>query len=365
MLRHLLTHIPRPGTRPGHLGSDTDVEAERVLPLTVYRIDYAGGVEPREASYKDAGRALAEPRRENGVSWLHFEGDPGPSLLAQLRDGFGLHPLAVEDVLHRGQRPKLETYDDHIFAILLRPVRTGTGLTFEQVSLFVGHGFVLSFHAGTEDLFAPVRQRALEGKGRIAEPDPDYLSYCLADVVVDHGFPVLEAYAEDLETIEEDIFTDDRSDPVPAIHAIRRDLAGMRKLQWRHIAMLAEWIRVRAEHDLLSEENAPYFRDAEDHAQRVGDLLESYLDTTGSLLDAHLSLSSAKLNQVMKMLTLIATVFMPLTFIAGIYGMNFDPEASPWNMPELSAYYGYPIALLAMALMGAVMYLYFRFRRWL
>jgi magnesium transporter len=365
MLRHLLAQIPRPGTRPGHLGSDTDVEAERVLPLTVYRIDYAGGTEPREATYEDAGQALVEPRRENGVTWLHFEGDPTPSLLAKIRDDFGLHPLAVEDVLHRGQRPKLETYDDHVFAVLLRPVRTEAGLAFEQVGLFMGDGFVLSFHGGTEDIFAPVRQRVKEGKGRIAYADPDYLSYCLADVVIDHGFPVLEEYAETLESIEEDIFSDNGGDPVPGIHAARRDLAGMRKVQWRHIAMLAEWISIRAEHELLSEENAPYFRDAEDHAQRVSDLLESYLDTTGSLLDAHLSLSSAKLNQVMKMLTLIATIFMPLTFIAGIYGMNFDPEASPWNMPELTTYYGYPIALLVMLLMGIGMYLYFRFRRWL
>lgn len=361
MLRYLLAHIPRPGARPGDLGSDA--ESVRELPLTVYRMDYASGETPVQATFEDPARALATPPRVDGLIWLHFEGDPNPSLLTQLREHFGLHPLAVEDVLHRGQRPKLEPYDDHIFAILARPVRTAEGLTFEQVSLFVGAGFVLSFHAGSEDIFAPVRQRVMEGKGRIGRADPDYLSYCLADVVVDYGFPVLESYTEDLETIEEQIFAGGRSDPVPAIHAVRRDLTGMRKVQWRQATMVADWIRT--EHALLSDDNVPYFRDAEDHAQRVADLLESCLDTTGSLLDAHLSLSSARLNEVMKVLTLIATIFMPLTFVAGIYGMNFDPGASPWNMPELSAYYGYPIALLVMLLMGIAMFLFFRFRRWL
>ncbi|MES1942719.1 magnesium and cobalt transporter CorA [Salinisphaera sp. PC39] len=361
MLRHFLAHIPRPGARPGDLSADTPPPRE--LPLSVHRVDYGDGTAPVQTRHDDPGDALTAPRRTGGLCWLHFQGEPGPELLARVRETFDLHPLAVEDVLHLGQRPKLEPFDDQVFAILTRPVRDDDGLRFEQISLFVGDGYLLSFHAGTEDIFAPVRQRIMEGKGRIARADPDYLGYCLADVVVDHGFPVLESYADDLEAIEEDIFADRHADPVPAIHAVRRDLIGMRKMQWRLITMVTDWLR--AEHPLLSEENVPYFRDAEDHAQRVGDLLESYLDTTGSLLDAHLSLSSARLNDVMKMLTLIATIFMPLTFIAGIYGMNFDPAASPWNMPELSHRYGYPLALLSMVVMGVAMYLYFRFRRWL
>ncbi|MDA3921763.1 MAG: magnesium/cobalt transporter CorA [Salinisphaera sp.] len=235
-------------------------------------------------------------------------------------------------------------------------------MVFQQISLFIGDGFVLSFHAGDHDVFAAVRERVHAAHGRIAHAESDYLGYCLADVVVDVGFAVMVAYNDQLETLENQIFEDRTDNLIGVIHAMRRRLIGMRKILLSQNELFVRWVGI--EHPLIHDDNRPYFRDVQDHAKRVVDLADGYYDATGSLLATHLSLASARLNDVMRVLTLIATIFMPLSFLVGVYGMNFDTK-SPWNMPELSFQYGYPVLLGAMLLLVIGMLFYFRRKRWI
>ena len=274
-----------------------------------------------------------------------------------------MHPLAVEDVLNVGQRPKFEPYDAQVFLVDVMPNRDERGIVFEQVSLFIGSTYVISFHAGEEDPFTAVCQRIHEGKGRIRVGGPDYLAYALADVIVDLGFPVVEAYTDELEALEDDVFEERAPDPVQAIHSIRRDLTALRRMVWHQTRMLTELLA--EEHSLVQPENMPYFRDAADHSQRVLDQLETCREMSSSLLDTHLSLVSNRMNDVMKVLTIIATIFIPLSFVAGLYGMNFDPEASPWNMPELGTRYGYVTLIGVMIVIAAGMLVYFRRKKWI
>lgn len=358
MLRYLLPEHLRPGERPGAL-ADSDATPASNHPLRIRHLSFdTHSVTETEYTDFDECPGTAIPGR---VDWLHFQGGVSPALLRQLRDTFDLHPLALEDIQNVGQRPKMEVYGENLFVTVARPTVTDSGPGFEQVSLFVSAELVLSFHAGSEDIFAPVRQRIHAGKGRIRTGGAGYLLYALTDVVVDHGFPVLERYADALDTLEERIFSDPRRDPVPAIHAIKRDLIGLRKVLWHQSAMLGHLLR--SDHALLDESTRPYLRDADDHARRINDLLDGYRDACTSLLDTHLSLSAARLNDIMKVLTLIATIFMPLSFLAGIYGMNFD-TASPYNMPELGYRYAYPILLGVMIVSLVGMLTYFRRRKW-
>lgn len=358
MLRYLLPHTTRPGSRPGALVADADPPVPH--PLQIWHVCFDAETVD-EASYDTVGH-WPDEATGGRCDWFHFQGDVPAPVLERLRASFQLHPLAVEDVHKLGQRPKLEIFEHNLFVVMVLPVRRDGILHFEQVSLFIGSNQVLSFHAGGGDLFASVRRRLHEGRGRIRHGGTDYLLYALADVVVDHGFPLLETYAEELEALEEQIFTEPRRDPVAAIHTIKRDLIGLRKVLWHQDAMLVDLIR--SEHILIDDIDLPYFRDAEDHARRINDLLDGYRDTCTSLLATHLSLSSARLSDVMKVLTMIATIFLPLSFMAGVYGMNFD-TSSPWNMPELGYPYAYPILIAVMLAVAGGMLGFFRWRKWI
>lgn len=358
MLRYLLPENLLPGSRPGALARDTEVIRQHRLVIRHVSYDPAGATEADYQNFDQCPDITASTR----LDWLHFQGDAPPSVLARLRDSFGLHPLAVEDVQNIGQRPKLEIFDDCLFVTMALPRRDDTGLRFEQISVFASPQLVLSFHAGGEDLTAPIRQRIQAGKGRIRHAGADYLMYALIDLIVDFDFPLLETYADELDALEEDIFSRPRENPVSSIHRIKSDLIGLRKVLWHQSVMLADI--VRAEHPLLVADNLPYYRDAEDHARRVNDLLDGYRDACGSLLDTHLSLSSARLNDTMKVLTVISTIFIPLSFVAGLYGMNFDTDL-PGNMPELSLPYAYPVLLGGMLTLAVGMLILFRRRGWL
>ncbi len=344
----------KPGARPGALGeAPGNITHIRVM-------DYnAEGV--NEKTFDSIDEVLHFCRSAN-TTWVHIQGQAGADDLRQLREAFGMHPLAVEDVMNIGQRPKFEPYDTQVFLVDVVPQRDGHNIEFEQVSIFLGKGYVISFYASDNDVFAPVRTRIHEGKGRIRNGGADYLAYALTDLIVDHGFPVLESYAEELEALEEDIFTERAPDPVQAIHSTRRDLTALRRMIWHQTEMLRELLQ--DEHDLIQAETLPYFRDAADHSQRVLDLLETCREMSASLLDTHLSLVSNRMNDIMKVLTIIATIFIPLSFVAGLYGMNFDTD-SPWNMPELSWKYGYFTLLGVMFSIFIGMLVYFRRKKWL
>lgn len=362
MLHYLLSRHPRPGERPGAL-VDAYPVADAACPLTVYRMDFGGESETLERVDDELNAALVAPEQhDHRLTWLHFEGDIRAADIERLGEAFHLHPLALEDVLNVGQRPKLDAYRYSVFACLALPVIRDEQPTFQQVSVFVGEGFVLSFHDGNHDVFAAVRHRIHEAQGRIVHAESDYLAYCLADVVVDTSFEVLAGYNDRLEALEDEIFDNPARDMIGVIHDLRRRLIGMKKILRSQSEMLVRWVGL--DHGLIHDDNRPYFRDVEDHSRRVLDLAEGYFETAASLLDTHLSLASTRLNDVMRMLTLIATIFMPLSFIAGVYGMNFNTN-SPWNMPELGWRFGYPVVIGAMALLVAAMLIYFRRRRWL
>ncbi|MES1939463.1 magnesium and cobalt transport protein CorA [Salinisphaera sp. T5B8] len=372
MLRHIRIHHPKPGTRPGALiERKRDVETPALI---IHALTFGGPDGARGHVADTLENALAHLEPTATLRWLHFEGEPSTTDLARLGEVFHLHPLALEDVHNHGQRPKFDPYADLVFITLALPVTHATptrtdldaALEIQQISLFIGAGFVLSFHAGGQDIFAPIRERLLTMGDTIAtarsRAQADHLGYALADVVVDSGFAVVADYDERLERLEDEIFEARTHNLISVIHDLRCALSTLRKTLRAQHETIQRWLV--SEHAVVHSENRPYIRDMEDHARRVVDLADSYHDATGALLETHLSLASMRLNEIMRMLTLIATIFMPLSFIAGLYGMNFN-TASPWNMPELGWRYGYPIVLGVMGALVTVMLIFFRRKRWL
>ena len=244
-----------------------------------------------------------------------------------------------------------------------RMATLGDRVDTEQLSLFLGDGWVITFQEQPGDCWEPVRDRLRVGRGRIRTEGADYLFYALLDAVVDNFYPIMEEFGERLELLEEEVVADPREELVGVIHAARRDALALRHSTWPMREAMGQLFR--DEHRLISAETRIYLRDAYDHTIQVIDLLENYREMASALLDVYLSSVSHRMNEVMKVLTIIATIFIPLTFIAGIYGMNFDPGASPWNMPELSWYWGYPVVMGIMLVIALALVGYFRWKRWL
>ncbi|HUG39275.1 MAG TPA: magnesium/cobalt transporter CorA [Longimicrobiales bacterium] len=275
---------------------------------------------------------------------------------------FGIHRLALEDVMNVHQRPKVEEYPTYLFAVA-RMASLGDRVDTEQVSLFLGPGWVLTFQETPGDCWDPARDRLRQGKGRIRLGGSDYLFYALLDAIIDNFYPLLEEFGARLEVLEEAVVEDPQEELVGVIHAARRDLLALRHALWPMREAVGQLYR--DPHPLIADENRLYLRDAYDHTIQVIDLLENFREMAGGLLDVYLSSISHRMNEVMKVLTIIATIFIPLTFIAGVYGMNFDPAASPWSMPELGWYWGYPLILAVMFVIAMALVGYFRWKRWL
>jgi len=345
-----------PGTPPGTL-----VRAEAAeVPLRLSLIDYTDSdfVEKDLVTAAQCQPYLERPT----ITWIHIQGQVEPDTLRQLGEMFGLHALALEDVLNTGQRPKIDSYDDQLFVVMSIPISGENGATTEQVSLFVGKGFVVSFHQGSEDIFEPVRKRLRNHSGKIRGRGADYLLYTLLDIIIDQGFPVLEAFGEQIEDLEVELLESPDKDTLHALHQVKRELLLLRRMLWPQREVLN--MLIRDEHPLVAEDTKLYFRDCYDHTIQIMDLVETYRDMTASMLDVYLSSISNRLNDVMRILTVIATIFIPLTFIVGIYGMNFDRSAGPWNMPELGWPYGYALIWLVMIAIAVGMLIYFKRRRW-
>ena len=295
------------------------------------------------------------------VEWINVDGLADVELIRAIGELFGLHHLALEDVVNVHQRPKVEEYDDHAF-IVTRMSRTDTP-SGEQISMFLGTGFVLTFQERPGDCFDPVRERIRRHRGLIRERGADYLTYALLDAVIDSYFPVLEAYGDRIEALESAITTSADAYKVAEIHALKRELLNLRRLIWPQREMVGGLSRDRTAY--ISEHTQIYLRDCYDHTIQLMDLLETYREIASGLIDIHLSSTSARMNEIMKVLTIIATIFMPLGFIAGVFGMNFDRAASPWNMPELGWYLGYPFALTAMLLTALGLLWFFQRKGWI
>jgi magnesium transporter len=268
----------------------------------------------------------------------------------------------LEDVVNLHQRAKVEDYGDTLF-IVGRSVTLDERLETEQVSLFLGKNFVVSFQERPGLCLDPIRQRILQDQGRVRQAGPDYLAYAILDAIVDSYFPVLDQYVERLETLDAQVSNHHPRETMGRIHEMRGELLLLRRAIWPHREALNTL--ARDPHLLVSDETRVYARDCLDHIVAIVDLTETYREMCSDLRDYFLTVVSARLNEIMKVLTVIATIFMPLTFIAGVYGMNFATDASPWNMPELRWYCGYPFALGLMALTALATIVYFWRKRWL
>jgi magnesium transporter len=347
-------HSP-PGTPPGTItippGASPPV-------ITVFAFDGRQCVESEAKTVAE----LRDFLEKYPVTWINVDGLGDKAVIEELGNLFRLHPLALEDVVNTHQRPKVDEYDGHLF-IVLRMMQRREMLNEEQVSFFVGKNFVLTFQDYQPgDSFDPVRQRLRTG-GPLTSRRTDYLAYRLIDAVVDSYFPLLEQYGELLESLEEDVLLRADARTLTRVHAIRHDLLAVRRAIWpTRDAMSA---LVRDPSPLIQDDTRPFLRDVYDHTIQLMDLLETYRELGSDLRDLHLSSASNRLSEIMKVLTIISTIFIPLTFIAGVYGMNFDPDSSPWNMPELRWYWGYPVTLLVMMLIGVALLIFFRRRGWL
>ncbi|MHC4596042.1 MAG: magnesium/cobalt transporter CorA [Planctomycetota bacterium] len=272
---------------------------------------------------------------------------------------FELHPLILEDILNTGQRPKFEDFEKYIFVVLkmLSYNDANQAVEVEQVSLVLGANFVISIQERAGDVFQQVRDRIRGSKGRIRKMGADYLGYALIDAIVDNYFTILEKLGQEIESAEEEVVAEPTENTLQQIHSLKREMISLRKSVWP-LRELISGLQ-RSESDLIKESTGIYLKDVYDHTIQIIDTIESFRDMVSGMLDIYLSSLSNKMNAVMKVLTIIATLFIPLTFVAGIYGMNFK------NMPELEWRWGYAAALLVMAVIAAIMLIHFRRKKWL
>jgi len=347
-----------PGTAPGTLRAPDNPAAG---PLRVTVIDYG----PDHLDEKEIKTVEElEPYKDTPtVTWINVEGLHDISFIEGLGTLFGFHPLALEDVLNSGQRPKLEDYGDYHFLVLKSLLLKDEELQVEQISFFLSGNYVVTLQEVPGDSFEKVRERIRQNKGgQIRKLGPDYLLYALIDALIDEFFPVLERYGERIEELEDQVVLKPEPATLSQIHRIKRDLLDLRRTAWPEREVISSLQREEAH--LIRPETRVFLRDCYDHMVQVIDMIETYRDLAGGMLDVYLSSTSNRLNEVMKVLTIISTIFIPLNFIAGVYGMNFDRQASPLNMPELGWYYGYPAVLTVMAVTGGLLALYFKRKGW-
>ncbi len=310
---------------------------------------------------------VAAARAAAGTTWVHAT-DVTESEFAAVADAFDIHGLAVEDV-GNDVRAKTEEFPDHTF-VLIKTARLARGdTTFKEevatspVGLFVGDGWVVSVTPDEAPVIERVWDAVVRGDERLLHRGADFTAYRIIDVVVDDYFDLLDRIEDEIEAIEEDVLESPDRATLERINNVRRELLSVRKQVWP--AREAVGVLARGDPAQIDQETEKYFRDVYDHVVQIADLVETYRDLVGGARDIYLNALSQSTNEVMKVLTVVATIFIPLTFVAGVYGMNFDPGVSPFNMPELTWRYGYPAAMLGMALIAAIMVAHFRRRDYL
>jgi magnesium transporter len=344
-----------PGTAPGTLVADPSA-TQPTIDLIAYGPD---DFEEMEIGDIDELDALIS---KYPSIWLNVVGLGNLDLIRALGEKFSLHGLALEDVVNLHQRPKVEEYAENVF-IVTRMIDPGPPLTTEQLSMFLGERFLLTFQERPGDCFEPVRVRLRAGRGQIRSRNVDYVAYALLDAVIDGYFPVLETSGERLEVLEDSVMEQSADIQVKQIHEIKRELLHLRRAIWPQREMINALIRESS--PFVTGQTRIYLRDCYDHTVQLMDIVETYREIATGLVDVYLSRMSTRLNEIMKVLTIISTIFIPLSFITGLYGMNFDRQMSPWNMPELGWYYGYPMVLGLMAVMAVGMLYYFYRKGWI
>lgn len=347
-----------PGSVPGTLSIEADAS-----PPTIFLIDYN---EEKAVRLKVEAPEDCRPYLDtHSVSWVDVQGLGSENILRRLGQVFDLHPLVLEDVVNVPQRPKVEEYDDQLLLIarMVSLKDDSRGFISEQVSFILGKHYLLTVQEEPDyDSFGPVRERIRGSKGTIRRQGADFLAYALLDALIDGFFPVLEFYGEALEELEDEIVSNPTRQSLEKIHRIKRELLALRRAIWPQRDAIS--VLIRDSSDLICDEVRVYLRDCYDHAVQVLDMVETYREVASSLMDVYVSSVGNRMNEVMKLLTIISTIFIPLTFIAGVYGMNFNTQNSPWNMPELDWYWGYPACLMSMGVIAAILVFYFYRRGW-
>lgn len=338
-----------PGTPPGDLTPHIEGAAPR-LHLAEYGASF--WYENADATVEACAGFIAAPT----YTWIHVQGAVSPQVLRELGAAFGVHPLALEDILHTGQRPKLENYGGPLFAVLSWPRWRDERAATEQVSVFFDERLVISFHAGESDPFEPVRVRLRDGAGKIREQHADFVFHSLIDLVIDQGFPILDECAAWIEQLEEQLLDKPRVTVLHDLHELRRDIGLLRRMLWPHREIVNALLRDT--HPLIGADTRLYLRDCYDHTVQVIEILEMFRENSTSMMELYLSTTSNRLNDIMRVLTIMATLFIPPTFVVGVYGMNFE------RMPELRWEYGYPLVWMVIAGMIGGMLYYFKRKDW-
>lgn len=326
-------------------------------PASISILDYdPQGIKEYDSTEPDVFRRLAESPR---VTWFKVQGVHQVELVREIGEIFSLHPLVLEDLVNTHQRPKLEDYERYLFLVLkiMRYDQQEEEVQAQQVGLILGKGYVLSFDEGQGDPLGPVGSRIHLGKGRIRRLGSDYLAYALMDLAVDSYYSVLDALEARIEDLEEDLIDKVRSEQLHVLYSLKTEIVHMRKSIWPLREVCSSLLR--GDSELISEDAIPFLRDLYDHTVQVIEGCDSLRENITSLIELHMSIVSNRMNEVMKVLTIIATIFIPLTFLAGIYGMNFK------YMPELDLPWAYPLLLIIMALVVVLMFVYFRRKKWL
>ena len=352
MVRFFKKMSKKAGLPPGTLVADVEKDT---APVKITVIDYD------ENSYEETElEAVTDCRRfreKPTVTWVNVDGVHRVDVLQELGECFGLHPLVLEDIANTDQRPKTEDFGDYLFVVLKMLNYAGDEVGTEQVSLILGPNYVLSFQEREGDVFDAVRERIRNAKGRIRKTGPDYLAYALLDAVVDNYFVILERIGEKVGLLEDELAENPKPETLQNVHELKREMIILRKSVWP----LREVVNglIRDDSKLVRESTGVFLKDVYDHTIQVIDAVETYRDVLSGMLDLYLSTVSNRMNEVMKVLTIIATIFIPLTFVAGIYGMNFQ------FMPELGWHWSYPLVWLVMVIVALSMLVFFRRKRWL
>ena len=295
---------------------------------------------------------------EGSVTWININGIHEKDVIEKIGKLFSLHPLLLEDIMNTDQRPKMEEHEGYLFIVLKMLSSQGMPnlIKDEQVTIVFGHGFLISFQESEPDEFSPIREMIKNGRGRIKRMGSDYLAYSLMDIIVDNYFVVMEKLGEEIEGLETELIKNPKQETLRSIHRLKREMIFIRRSIWPLREVIGDLERRGS--TFIQESTSLYLRDIYDHIIHVIDTTETFRDIIAGMIDIYLSSVSNKMNEIMKVLTIIATIFIPLTWIVGIYGMNFD------FMPELRARLGYPIVMAIMVVIGALMLLYFKRKKW-
>ncbi|MDJ0637081.1 MAG: magnesium/cobalt transporter CorA [Xenococcaceae cyanobacterium MO_188.B29] len=348
----------QPGSIPGTLNISQDAVAPQIV-LIDYNSDQANLISDLTPE------ACSEHLYTESVSWFDIGGLGNEDFWQRIGIIFKLHPLVLEDIVNIPQQPKIEDYQEQLVIITKMALSNpeGEGFWLEQVSFVVGRHYILTVQEQKgKDCLEPIRQRIRFKKGNIRTKGTDYLAYALWDAIIDGFFPILEIYSQKIEELEDEVLFHPGNNTLAKIYQTRRELLALRRAIWSQRGALNVLIRDRS--PLIGDEAVIHLRDCYDHVIQIIDIIETYRELASGLTDIYLSAVGNKMNEVMKLLTVISSIFIPLTFVAGIYGMNFNPEASPWNMPELNWYWGYPFFWLVMIIISIGMIYFFWQKGW-